>query len=229
MTIKSKKILLVSGCSWTDNKFTSVYHPKLDTNWPKWPELLAKKLNMTCVNLGFCGSGQEYIYNSMVDYVLKIKKQNIGLIIPAWSNAVRRDYELGSRWTNIRWDNKGDMHYFIKRSLRYFYSFQTFCERYNLPFKQVQMLSLFTDPLYEQDRVNGRVDYNSALKTFVESDYFFDNISYKNFIGWPIFKKISGFCMRDKLDKDNHFISEKDRHPNEEGQKLISEIIYENI
>ena len=51
MKTKSKKILLVSGCSWSDNNFNSIFHPSLDCSWTKWPELLAKKLDMICVNL----------------------------------------------------------------------------------------------------------------------------------------------------------------------------------
>jgi hypothetical protein len=223
-----KKILLVSGCSWTDKNFSSIFHPDMDCSWPKWPELLAKKLNMECINLGFGGSGQEYIYNSILDYSLKIKKENIGLIIPAWSNAARRDYQWDKRWTNIRWDTKGDMHYYIRRSLRYYYSFQIFCERYDLPYKQIQMLSLFTDPVPETKDMD-RVNYFSSLKTMVMSDYFVENIDYKEFIGWPVFKEINGFCMRDKLDQETHFISEEDRHPNAEGQKVIAETIYNNL
>ena len=52
-----RKILLVSGCSNTDKDFYSELHPELDTSWPKWPELLAKKLDMDCVNLGKSGAG----------------------------------------------------------------------------------------------------------------------------------------------------------------------------
>ena len=57
-----KKILLVSGCSFTDKNFYSGVHPEMDTSYPKWPELLAKKLDMDCINLGQNGAGNEYIY-----------------------------------------------------------------------------------------------------------------------------------------------------------------------
>ena len=33
----------------------------MDCDWPKWPERLAEKLGMECVNLCKCGAGQEYI------------------------------------------------------------------------------------------------------------------------------------------------------------------------
>ena len=52
------KILLVSGCSYSDEKWTSIHHPELDVSWPKWPQLLAKKLDMQLVNLSESGAGQ---------------------------------------------------------------------------------------------------------------------------------------------------------------------------
>ena len=234
-----KKILLVSGCSYTDKDYQSIHHPEIDCSWPKWPELLAEKLNMECVNLGKGGSGQEYIYNSLLDYTLKIKKENIGLIIPAWSGASRRDYQSYKIWHSILWDTKGDMPYFIQRSLRYFYSFQIFCERFNLPYKQVQMISLYSEPLSELQNTNNfgtelKNDIESAKKTLIWSDYYFKGINHKNFIGWsPIIHP--GFTMRQKFegpeksDEEKYLISKKDRHPNAEGQKLIAQTIYENL
>ena len=209
MKTKSKKILLVSGCSWSDNNFNSIFHPSLDCSWTKWPELLAKKLDMICVNLSFCGSGQEYIFSSLIEY-LSDNKNNIGLIISAWSRAPRRDYQLDEKWRNVITDVKGDEKYFTSRSLRYYYIFQIFCERFNLPYKQVQMISDFDKRTL--------LNYNLSKQ-----------VNEKHFIGWPIESKLGGFSICDKLDQDKHFISKQDRHPNAEGQKLIAEIIYENI
>jgi hypothetical protein len=223
-----KKILLVSGCSYTDKNYQSIYHPEIDCSWPKWPELLAEKLNMECINLGKGGSGQEYIYNSILDYSLKIKKEDIGLIIPAWSGASRRDYQSYKRWHNILWDTKGDMPYFIQRSLRYFYSFQIFCERFNLPYKQVQMISLYSIPHnIEYDKNN----ILAAKHAVALSNYFVNVINHKNFIGWPPILD-PGFSMRDMFKGPNekkYLISNQDAHPNKEGQKLIAQTIYENL
>ena len=69
MNTESKKILLVSGCSYTDKDFASEYHPDFDTSWPKWPELVAEKLDMNCVNLAKMGAGNEYIYSSLLKYI----------------------------------------------------------------------------------------------------------------------------------------------------------------
>src|SRR6056300_1689822 len=117
-----KKILLVSGDSFSDKNFQTFIHPELDTSWPKWPELLAKKLDMECIN-----------------------KDRIGLVIAAWSQCQRRSWQESKKlyWKNSRVDVKGDVFYWVKRTMRYWYSFQVLCERYNLPYKQFQMISLF--------------------------------------------------------------------------------------
>ena len=62
-----KKILLASGCSMTDSNYVSETNPEIDCSWPKWPELIAKKLDMECINLGRNGAGNEYIYSSLLE------------------------------------------------------------------------------------------------------------------------------------------------------------------
>ena len=224
-----KKILLVSGCSYTDKNFKSIFHPDLDTNWDKWPEILAKKLNMDCINLGYCGSGNDYVYSSLLDYIVQ-NNENLGLVIPGWTRAVRRSYTKNKVRFNLRWDTHGDMDYFIKRSLRYYYTFQQICKSLNIPFKQVHILDPYESAIGEEKRKNPS-EYTTkkeAIKMFMSNSYF-DKIDEKHFIGWPVEPKLGGFSMWDKLEQDKHFISEKDRHPNAEGQKIIAETIYENL
>ena len=131
-----RKILLVSGCSNTNKDFVSAIYPDLDTSWPKWPELLAEKLDMDCVNLGKSGSGNEYIYRSLLNYITRNDTSNIGLVIPAWSQCQRKDYQQGNlgRFTNIRIDPNGDVFSWMRKSLDNYLSFQILCERYNLPY-----------------------------------------------------------------------------------------------
>lgn len=151
-----KKILLVGGCSYSNDRFRSVHHPDLDVSWPKWPQLLAEKLDMELINLSESGAGQEYIYSNILDKLQTIDHSRIGLIIAAWSTAPRRDYQIESlylnkaKWTNDMYDTKGFMNYWIDRSLRYYYSFQIVCEHLKLPYKQVQMIDLFKGYLWQE-------------------------------------------------------------------------------
>ena len=164
-----KKILLVAGCSYSNEKFSSVHHPDLDVSWPKWPQLLAEKLDMQLVNLSESGAGQEYIYSNIIDKLQTIDHSKIGLVIAAWSTAPRRDYQKESLylknkkwtydkndmvqkmiWTNDMYDSKGCMYYWIDKSLRYYYSLQMVCENLKLPYKQFQMVDLFKGYLWQE-------------------------------------------------------------------------------
>ena len=147
-----KKLLIVSGCSCSNIKFKSDQHPELDTSWPKWHELLADMLGMELISLGKNGAGQEYIYNSLVECIIGLDdedKNRIGLVIPAWSRSPRRDYQADGLWRNHRFDACGDINYMLSRSLRYYYHFQIFCERFNLPYKQIHMLDALSFPMHE--------------------------------------------------------------------------------
>jgi hypothetical protein len=165
-----KKILLVSGCSFTAPKFYSQFHPDLDTSWPKWPTILAEKLDMDCINLAHGGAGNEYIYSSLLDKILQLmaadRKDEIGLIIPAWSHVKRKDYKLGAKWFHpgiVQGDyspydtyrkdilfnpnpdtqyntTAGDTQFCINQSVRYYYSLQEICKSKKLPYKAFQMI-----------------------------------------------------------------------------------------
>jgi len=218
------KKLIVSGCSWCDTKFESVFHPELDCSWPKWPEMLAEKLGMECINLGKGGSGSEYIYNSLLETVPHTS--NIGLVIAAWSKSERRDWQKQNKtWNNERFDIKGTNEYWIQRQIRYYYSFQILCEYIKVPYKQVQMLS----PTQYGD--GSGIGNRRALVSF-ETSVIIDLINEDNFIGWPIFKEIGGFNVQNKIvhKPDRRFeISNEDAHPNKKGQELIADFMYENI
>ena len=222
-----KKILLVSGCSFTTNKYESAHHPDLVADWPKWPELLAKKLNMNCINVGQSGAGQEYIYNSLVR---NINAKNIGLVIAGWSRASRRDYYYVNRnyWHNDLWDDKGDNHYFIGRSLMFQYSFQQLCKSLGLKYKQVQVINSYETACWANTK---EIWPKARGKVLSRSDHYFHmqknslyNLIDKNFIGFPG-KELGGFCMQDFL-KPEDYISEIDRHPNAKGHQVIAEEFY---
>lgn len=238
-----KKILLVSGCSCTDANFHSIMHPDLDTSWPKWPELLAEKLNMQCVNLAKSGAGNEYIYSSLLDYIRTHNKSNIGLVIAAWSQSQRKDFQVNHRWSNHRIDNAGDIYGWMHKSLRYYLSFKILCEYYNLPYKHFQMLSPFKDVLDglkpgQSDILNGTYDENFRFEFQGDSTKAkfellkiinsYENLLDNNFIGWPLEEDLGGFNFN-KFLNDEYKISDLDRHPNKEGQQKIMELLYDRL
>ena len=81
--------LIVSGCSFADNLYTR------DFGFTTWPELLADKLGMECINLGASGAGNDYILSSLMEVMFE---KDIGLMIAMWSEFERIDFQLYSRF-----------------------------------------------------------------------------------------------------------------------------------
>jgi len=210
-----KKILLASGCSMTDSNYVSDTNPEIDCSWPKWPELIAKKLDMECINLGRSGAGNEYIYSTLLDKILE-KKDQIGLVMVGWTQCQRKDYQQWNIWTERRYDPDGDVFGWLRKTLRYMISLQLVCENYNIPYKQFQMINLFdgwtnglyktdqelrknrNDPKYEfQIRYPGDRDKDRRTLQKILMDYE-PYINAKNFIGWPTHFDLGGYCIEDK-------------------------------
>ena len=237
-----KKILLVSGDSWTDKSFISDFHPNLDTSWPKWPEMLAKKLDMDCVNLGKMGAGNEYIFSSLLDEIVSL--DNIGLVIAAWSPCHRKDWRRYNFWHNNAWDpnkeigiNNNDITSHINKSFRYYYSLQEVCKSKKIPLKHFQMLHMFSGYVYANPHSIISADKKDRkrfeiLKHIHHSPYF-DKIN-DDFKGWPGDGTLGGYCIEKNLwdgdeEKKKYTISKADKHPNAIGQKKIMDFIYEQL
>ena len=249
-----KKILLVSGCSNTEKDFISSAHPDLDTSWPKWPELLAKKLDMYCVNLAKSGMGNEYIYTTLLRYITT-SNCHLGLVIPAWTQCQRKDFQKKGYWWNQRIDPDGDVFSWMRRSLDTYLNFQMLCEKYNLPYMQVQMLSPYqdwlngllpaeNDPKYYKGfrhRYPGNEEKDNKKLIKMIGDY--ENLlDTKKFLGWPLSHEYAGYSLQKKLigirsKKTGVFknvnldtmISNLDHHPNAKGHGKIAEFIYERL
>ena len=232
-----KKILLTSGCSFTEKNFKSLFHPDMDTNWPMWPEVLAKKLDMECINLGLSGSGNEYIYSTLLDEI--VKRDNIGLVIAGWTQSQRSDWCKSEVWLNkpmhYNKSKKGevvdnDIYACLNKSLRYYYSLQEVCKSKKIPFKQFQMLHLFRG--YTYDSKTGihdlKVEDRIELLEYIMNSSYFDKID-DNFLGWPTDPNLGGYNFQQKVLSENTQVSKEDAHPNAKGQEMIAEFVYERL
>jgi len=231
-----KKILLVSGCSFTDKNFISDHHPEMNTDWRKWPEILAKKLDMDLINVAKCGAGNEYIYSSLVDKI--ITTDNIGLIISAWSQVHRKDWKKKNKWFNnaetCNHSSFTDMEPWIDKSLRYFYSLQEVCKSKKIPYKAFCMLHPFRGYTWNK-RLNKLVTENrKELLQYIHNSPYFNKID-DSFIGWPGDPDLGGFSIKGDIllgygqESYQYAISERDNHPNAKGQLKIAEFIYEQL
>ena len=234
------KKLIVSGCSWGDKNFISSFHPEMDCDWPKWPEILAEKVNMEPINLCKSGAGQEYIYSSISDYLQKIPKDEIGYVMAAWSTAPRRCYQIKNKWSNDRQDIRGDFSYWINRSIRYQYAFQNLMEQEKLPYIHFQMISLYRGHLWEinkqQQGINEKTSNiflgNLYKKLKNESLEVIKNTKYKfndKHLTWPSDEELGGYNLEFTILNESHKISEFDRHPNGAGQQKIAEYLYDML
>jgi hypothetical protein len=245
-----KKILLVSGCSFTDTNMVSVQHPDLDTSWPKWPELVAKELDMDCVNLASSGAGNEKIYSNISDYLtqpyavrkgMTYHKPDIGLVVAAWSQGNRRDWserKLVTRtqkqdsWTNMNFDDKGDLYYWLLKSVRYQYAYQNLCKQLKLPYVQFQMISLWRGYVFNKisDDREIKKHWESEMKECLVSTGY-NELMNSNFLGWPgdvisnTYWNQKSWTLKDCLEKQDK-ISDEDVHPNKQGhEKLATEFL----
>jgi|TARA_B100001093_G_scaffold516676_1_gene596021 hypothetical protein len=178
-----KKKLIVSGCSFTDYNFESL-HKEYDCSFPKWPEIVAEKLGVECVNRGACGAGNNYIYSTLLDEVIRTPKEEILCVIPAWSQVQREDFETYSKYTpynktshkdkfydNMIWQNKrvnreGNIFYWMIDQLRRYISFETMCKAYGVPYVQFQMLSAYDGYLHGLMKTDCEVSRNIGNPDF---------------------------------------------------------------
>ena len=240
-----KKYLIVSGCSWGDPNFVSLVHPDMDCDWPKWPEILADKLDMQVINLCKMGHGQEYIYSSLIEKAAEIPKEEIGLVIAAWSTAPRRDYQTTGlandptkrkmKWTSDMIDLRGNIEYWIKRSMRYFYSFQNVFENLKIPYKQIQLVHLYSGYVWEELRRSGIV-YDKKTYKLQGTDYQHKKIfkekcadaMLNDVLTWKLNEHFLNFNQSKEIEKIDR-ISDLDRHPSAKGQQQIAEFIYDRL
>jgi hypothetical protein len=217
-----KKLLIVSGDSFTDRNFRSGAHPEMDVSFPMWPELLAEKLDMRLINLGRSGQGNEYIYSVLQDTIENIEdKASIGLVVVGWSQCFRHDYQEGGMrmglykgWRAERVNpDQGDIYSWIRKSLRTYQNLVYLCERYNIPYVQTQMILLYKDYLIGLPPEDHEIAANHpvglrpagplyqypgnrkrAEKSILKLIMEYDKVlNETNFIGWPMAKALGGF------------------------------------
>lgn len=84
---KNKKLLVAGGCSYTDPKFYSSDDSLPEEKrhgWPMWPELLAKKVGLKCINTGAGGDGNLSIYKKVLDAINK-NEGRVDTVVVLWS------------------------------------------------------------------------------------------------------------------------------------------------
>ena len=224
-----KKFLIVSGCSWTDpNQLSEDINVSNDIvrNYNRWPNILADKLNMTLINYGKVASGNEYICSSLIDNITSMnekKRNNIGLVIVAWSEAKRTDFEYRKnendyyvknifkdknpkRYNNdYAWDSilytdplRGDMFYRVKQSIRYMYLLQTFLKFNNIPYKMVQAI-----PLQKLSNLGTEFNLDFAFGSSQRAVQIQNPDESQNYFNKELSSELVNFKLCRSIDKNN--------------------------
>ena len=224
----NKKYLIVSGCSWADPHPGSE-DPKVSDdivkNYHRWFEILADKLNMELINFGKYASGNEYICSSLIDNISAMgekKRSNIGLVIAAWTEAKRTDFEykknendyyvknlFENKYKEYRYNKKyvwdctlyidplrGDMFYRVKQSIRYMYMLQTFLKHNIIPYKMLQSV-----PLEKLSNIGTEFNLGLTLGTGQRSLQSAEEV--KTIFKQQLAEELSHFPMYNLIDKNN--------------------------
>ena len=248
-----RKKLVASGDSFTagltpkdknGKMIIDIGGKSINPSFPLWPELLGEMLDMDVINLGLSGTGNEYIYNSLIDNLSTI--DNIGLTVSCWSSHDRLDFNFPQACKTLRIDTNNFEHwlytgwpervknkykpvvdsmleknmvsseYNFFKSLRWYHAYQNFCEVNNISYLQCSAIL----------GGSGSANVKNNVKSMMLDHPIFYQIKEDNFIGWPIFNSLGGFNMDDKIG-DNR-VSEEDYHPNAKGHKIMADILYKH-
>lgn len=211
-------------------------------SFPIWGEIVATELDLKLVNLSQSAIGTDFIFAEALDYITKNKK-NIERVIIIWSSFSRFDFERPNEkkscynptpWTSINttFNPQGDnanllegareinalsFEAGINNFFRHIYTLQVILKSYNISYTMAQSVN-------DESAFNG--GYIKYAKKILNNPYF-DLIDDESFIGWPGTKSLGGFNIGDLIwsEDDKNHISCVDKHPNENGMKIIAKAI----
>lgn len=277
LTIKRKKYLLASGCSYTDPNYVTPdknVPEELRGPWPMWPELMGSKLDLNVLNVGECGNSNTAIYNSIIS-TINTYEDEIDTIAVLWSGWDRTElfhywkfqllhffsYYSDPALQDLSRDNIFHMDWVYKTGTDQFLNKFKNSEIWN-PYliirESVNKSLVLMQSLLEICRRRNikcifyqgvdPMDYGSFSKfsgTFIEAHHIFSAIkksssskflekNKNHVIGWPFLREAAGHHF-DSLRysglnpfKDSYMhVSEIDKHPNSEAQKIIANIFYD--
>lgn len=199
----AKKILLVSGCSYTDKDFRSATDPSVVVDWDPWPQYVADALNLQCVNKGKSGSGTDYIFDSIIDGIAEYGNR-IDTIMVLWTGADRTEFfdrvllpihechlenvstqnwqkdfgfnNLSYSYLNSPNTNKKWIYSrMMVNPLRKMFALLEICERLNIKIIMAQGLVYFNTPAINLLAAEGKIHESCKLTPDEVSEMFMDN------------------------------------------------------
>ena len=202
------KKLVAAGCSFTEGEGLS------DPDTQSWPALVAKKLNLDCVNLGQRGASNDYITNSIMEYALQNDTYDCFFII-AYSDYLRVDFCNSINKTVVHLTPTSRKYPKLRDM---FYS--EFAEK-NYFFKKFALNVIKTQAWFETKNINymmlnGLTNLDADLY-YEENKFLFENINHKKY------KNFNNYNFMRIINTDGR---QSDGHPNEVGHERIADQIY---
>jgi len=217
----NKPLLVASGCSHTDPNFSSQWHRDLDTSWDKWPAIFGKKHGYEVINVAESGSGNDYIFRSVINAVNE--NPNTKLVLVLWSGWDRfqiyrkRINPLSAVYarpgynetkdnamynlSKIVLDNYWDLNSIFNNNIFYMWTLQDFLKRRNIKYIFAQGVRPIVYkwevnlPKWEVNQFEPRGSMKKQLfeqmNLFLNHTYY-DDLDVENFCGWPAFEELGG-------------------------------------
>jgi hypothetical protein len=232
------KILLTSGSSFSFDYDGPGDDPLAFTNFDRWPRVLANKLELQLINKSKPSASNLYIFDHLMENIM-LHGNDIELVVAGWSygfkTSIFRNYELN--YINTDDQNLGDTTLIynaeqfrskilsddlltssIEQTLRLIVYIQDVCDSKNIKCIHYPLLNIFKTGLEHQHHIK-------ILEQLTASAFFQKIQTFNNVIGWPCDTYLGGFTYY--AAHPDKIISNQDRHPNEHGQKVIAQEIYD--
>tara|TARA_B100000700_G_scaffold330199_1_gene455208 strand:+ start:8410 stop:9144 length:735 start_codon:yes stop_codon:yes gene_type:complete len=229
-----KKRLVVTGCS-----FAAHYAKTIGLEqFPIWPELLAKDLNLRLTNKAQMGASNREIYSKTLDAIVQFK--DIDFVVVMWSEWDRISFNHESPWRSFSPETTyavqvenfpgcleicetmdkyklQNLQGIVNETIRLIWSLQTILESMNINYVFIQG----PEPNPYQ-----RYDIHMYGQQILKSPHV--HLINDRFVGWPPNRMLAGwnidhfFRHHQEKEFDHYTIGgDEDAHPNALGNELI--------
>ena len=234
------------GDSWTEGQGTTEDRQQWKTH--SWVKIVSDNLGVTPINNGISGNSNLNIFNKVIDDLIEDKIKENDIVVVMWSSSLRDLVPFLPKNEWVSWSVK----HLVEYPHKFVESYQSENEKYNnflYSFKELFITDLFNQNYYNIVNQNYIIFLQKMFEFYKIKYVMFDafesmindldkkdsklEIINQNYY-WEFNKK----TIRDLLNSTNrddiweHAENYKDRptqHPNIEGYRLISEIIYDFI
>lgn len=125
--------------------------------WPTWADILGKSYKQY-ENWGRSGAGNLFIYNSIIECLLKNKLSSSDRVFVMWSSTARNDYYYYNQWHTegglYLKDSLPDLKGFLIRDLSLIYGAEQALKRANVPYVFLSMVPINSAHEFENSSID---------------------------------------------------------------------------